>query len=86
MLLQVLVQKSHDLLQEEILSCIYSMASVDFASFHTEFLPAFLGDIDGLNEEQKVLLVEQYKIVQVGPCTCLAVIISGVYKYMQGCI
>ena len=47
-LLQVLVQKSHNLLQEEILSCIYTMASVDFAAFHTEFLPAFLGDVDGL--------------------------------------
>ena len=47
------------------------MASVDFAAFHTEFLPAFLGDVDGLNEGQKVLLVEQYKIVQVRKLVCV---------------
>ncbi|XP_069921038.1 exportin-6-like [Oryctolagus cuniculus] len=41
-LLQVLVHKSHDLLQEELGIAIYNMASVDFDGFFAAFLPEFL--------------------------------------------
>lgn len=63
-LLQVLTQKSHTLLQDEMCSCIYRLASVDFMSFYTEFLPKFIGNIEGLTEEQKIVVVDEYKIVE----------------------
>lgn len=47
-LLQVLVHKSHDLLQEEIGIAIYNMASVDFDCFFAAFLPEFLTSCDGV--------------------------------------
>ena len=64
-LLQVLTQKTHDLLQDEISGLIYKLASVDVLKFHTEFLPKFIGTIPGLTQEQQLSLVEDYKIVEV---------------------
>ena len=65
LLLQVLVQKSHDLLQEEICSSIYSMAAVNFTTYHQQFLPKFLTSIGGLSDEQQQQLVANYKMVEV---------------------
>ena len=65
-LLQTLVQKSHDLLQEEICSCVYSMAAVDFTTYHQEFFPKFLtGMSEGLSEAQRAELAKNYKMVEV---------------------
>ena len=66
LLLQVLVQKSHDILQEEICSCVYGMAAVDFSFFHRQFLVKFLGSVDGLTSEQQNTLMQNYKTVEVG--------------------
>ena len=52
-LLQVLVHKSHDLLQEEIGIAIYNMASVDFDGFFAAFLPEFLTSCEGVDANQK---------------------------------
>ena len=65
LLLQVLVQKSHDILQDEICSSIYSMAAVNFTAYHQQFLPKFLTSIGGLSEEQQQQLVANYKMVEV---------------------
>ena len=65
LLLQVLVQKSHDLLQDEICSSIYSMAAVNFTAYHQQFLAKFLTSIGGLSEEQQQQLVANYKMVEV---------------------
>jgi hypothetical protein len=65
LLLQVLVQKSHDLLQDEICSSVYSMAAVNFTTYHQQFLPKFLTSIGGLSEEQQQQLVANYKMVEV---------------------
>lgn len=63
-LLQVLVHKSHDLLQEEIVMTIYNMASVDFGKFYGEFLPQFVGDYDGLDNNQKTILGQNFRLDQ----------------------
>ena len=65
-LLQTLIQKSHDLLQEEICSCVYSMAAVDFTTYHQEFFPKFLTSVgEGLSEAQQAELAKNYKMVEV---------------------
>ena len=64
-LLQVIVHKMHDLLQEEIVIVIYNMASVDFELYYSRLLPEFLTNIDGLNDEQKRVLVCNFKLETV---------------------
>ncbi|XP_058012882.1 exportin-6 isoform X2 [Ahaetulla prasina] len=61
-LLQVLVHKSHDLLQEEIGIAIYNMASVDFDSFYSAFLPGFLAGCDRVDTNQKNVLGRNFKM------------------------
>ncbi|XP_038274733.1 exportin-6 isoform X1 [Dermochelys coriacea] len=61
-LLQVLVHKSHDLLQEEIGIAIYNMASVDFDSFYSAFLTEFLASCDGVDSNQKNVLGRNFKM------------------------
>jgi hypothetical protein len=65
LLLQVLVQKSHDILQEEICSCVYGMAAVDFSFYHRQFLVKFLDGFEGLTGEQRTTLMQSYKTVEV---------------------
>lgn len=64
-LIQVLVHKSHDLLQEEIVVSVYNMASVDFDKFYAEFLPQFLSGSEGLDDSQKNTLGQNFKIEKV---------------------
>lgn len=64
-LLQVLVHKSHDLLQEEIGIAIYNMASVDFDGFFAAFLPEFLTGCDGVDANQKNVLGRNFKMDRV---------------------
>ena len=66
MLLQVLVRRSHDLLQEEIAIALYSMASADFDKFYLRFLPEFLTGCEGLYAEQKAELSKSFKMDKVG--------------------
>ena len=65
MLHQVLVHKSHDLLQEEIVVTVYNMASVDFEKFYSEFLPQFLTGCEGIDDTQKNMLGQNFKIDEV---------------------
>ena len=64
-LLQVLVHKSHDLLQEEIGIATYNMASVDFDGFYSAFLPEFLASCDGVDSNQKNVLGRNFKMDRV---------------------
>lgn len=59
-LLQALVYRSHDLLQEEITITLYNMAAVDFDSFYSAFLPRFLGGCEGLTDSQKTELGKNF--------------------------
>ncbi|GFS20899.1 exportin-6-like [Elysia marginata] len=61
-LLQVLVQKSHDLLQEEIVISVYNMAAVDFDTFFSDFLPGFLTSVEGIDDGQKTVLAENFQM------------------------
>ncbi len=55
-LLQVLVQRSHDLLREEIIVCIFNMAAVDFRSFFDHFIPNFLIQVVDVDNNQRAIL------------------------------
>ena len=73
-LMQVLVHKSHDLLQEEIVITVYNMANVDFDTFYNKFLPHFLQSMDGLDNNQRMVLVQNFKQEKVMFAGLLAVI------------
>lgn len=60
-LIQALVQKSHDLLREEIYSTTWSMAHVDLDIFYNRFLPQFLRQLDGITPGQKDTLYKNFK-------------------------
>lgn len=64
-LLQVLVHRSHDLLQEEITVTIHNMACVDFERFYNDFLHQFLSDCEGLTPDQKSVLQQNFKTEKV---------------------
>ena len=64
-LLQVLVHRSHDLLQEEINATIYNMACVDMDKFYNNFLHQFLSDCEGLHPDQKHALQQNFKADKV---------------------
>uniref|UniRef100_A0A4W6ES94 Exportin 6 n=1 Tax=Lates calcarifer TaxID=8187 RepID=A0A4W6ES94_LATCA len=63
-LLQVLLHKSHDLLQEEITLAIYNMASVDFDAFYSAFMPEFLNGCQGVDTSQRAVLARNFKLEQ----------------------
>ncbi|XP_064607184.1 exportin-6-like [Liolophura sinensis] len=63
-LIQVLIHKSHDLLQEEITMTVYNMAAVDFTGFYDSFLTQFLSICDNLDSNQRTVLSQNFKIVQ----------------------
>ncbi len=69
-LIQVLVHKSHDLLQEEIAISVYTMASVNFDGFYSTFLPQFLTTCDGLDANQKTILGQNFKLDKVCISLC----------------
>ena len=64
-LLQVLIVKSHDILQEEIGIALYNMASVDFDFFYGQFLQNFLATCEGLDENQKTILAQNFPMDKV---------------------
>lgn len=57
-LLQALVVRSHDLLQEDIVNAVYNMACVDFSMFYSKFIPAFLKEVSTIDYHQKETLKE----------------------------
>ncbi|XP_047213905.1 exportin-6-like [Girardinichthys multiradiatus] len=63
-LLQVLLHKSHDLLQEEITLAIYNMASVDFDAFYSVFMLEFLNGCQGVDTSQRDVLACNFKLEQ----------------------
>lgn len=66
-LLQVLLHKSHDLLQEEIALAVYNMASVDFEVFYSAFMPEFLNGCQGVDANQRAVLGRNFKLERVRP-------------------
>ena len=66
-LLQVLVHRSHDLLQDEIALAVYNMASVDFEGFYSAFMPEFLNGCQGVDTNQRAVLGRNFKMERVRP-------------------
>uniref|UniRef100_A0A6A7G5Q6 Exportin-6-like n=4 Tax=Hirondellea gigas TaxID=1518452 RepID=A0A6A7G5Q6_9CRUS len=59
-LLQVLLHGSHALLQDEIICCVFHMASVELPSFHAQFLDTFLRNMAALTDQQRHSLREDF--------------------------
>jgi len=57
MCVQVLVQRSHALLHDEIVTAVYNMAAVDFKSFYSEFLRHFLQTAAGVVDCQQTTVL-----------------------------
>jgi len=64
-LMNSLVTKSHNLLQEEIIQAVYSMVSSNFDAYFSQFIPNFLMNTSGLTDHQKSQLHQNYKRHQV---------------------
>jgi len=66
MSVQVLVQRSHALLHDEIVTAVYNMAAVDFKSFYSEFLRHFLQTAAGVVDcQQTTVLLAVFHSEQV---------------------
>ena len=79
LLLQVLIQRSHGLLQEEICCCMYNMAAVDFNLFHTRFMSDFLQRCEGITAEQRVEIASNYNPDEVR-------VLHSIHTYVHICI
>lgn len=53
LLLEIVIKKSHQLLEEEAITVICNMAMADYDNFYQTFLPHFLQSILNLNTEQR---------------------------------
>ncbi|XP_076821839.1 exportin-6-like [Clavelina lepadiformis] len=60
-LIQALVLKSHDLLQDDVCTVVYNMSSVDFNFFHSHFIQQFLHNSHGVTQDQKNTLYQAFK-------------------------
>ena len=61
---RVLINKSHDLLKEEIIGTMYSMASEDFDTFYSQMLPSLLNSVE-VSPQQRGLLTADLKMDRV---------------------
>jgi len=72
--IQVLVQRSHALLHDEIVTAIYNMAAVDLTSFYEEFLRHFLQSASGVVDSHHVTVLlavfhgEQASLIRLTYC------------------
>ena len=58
---------------------MYSMAAVDFAYYHREFLVKFLASVEGLSDTQQTSLMQNYKTVEV--CSEASVLVRRVDSF-----
>jgi len=55
-----LLQKSHNLLREDLIAAVYHIASNSFLRFFNEFLPFFLARAQFLSPQQKTDLLQSF--------------------------
>lgn len=64
----MLVQRSHALLHDEIITTVYNMAAVDFTSFYAQFLQHFLhttaAGVDSQHTTQLLALFHAEEVVE----------------------
>ena len=68
-LLKVLIHKTHNLLQEEIIRAVHNMVERNFDVYFVQFIPHFLMNMVGLTDHQKSQLHQNYKRHQVKQIT-----------------
>ena len=69
----MLIERSHGLLHDEIVTAMYNMAAVDFSSFYAQFLPQFLRSINIVNSQQSEQLLAVFHNEQASVALwCLA--------------
>lgn len=64
-LLNSLVNQSHDLLKEEIGLTIHTMASVDLRTFNSDFMGHYLLQAQGLTDHQKGEMLKAFQNQEV---------------------
>ena len=64
-LLHVLIQRTHNLLRDEIGNALYNMAAVDFDGFYSQFLPNFLNVTENVDDCQNLLLLQIFRSEKV---------------------
>lgn len=65
--IQILIQKSHDLLRDEISTVLFEMATVNYARFGKEFLPQTIAiNFPQLSMERTTSLLEKFTISKKG--------------------
>ena len=64
-LLNSLVNQSHDLLKEDIGLTIHTMASVDLRTFNSDFMAHYLVQSQGLTDHQKGELLKAFQNQEV---------------------
>ena len=82
-LLDILIQNSHGLLQEEIIHSVYSMVVYNFEAYFNQFIPHYLMNITGITDHQRMQLHANYKRHQVTFSLLLIKIISKQYNRKQ---
>jgi len=60
-LFQVLVHGTHDLLRDEIISTIYTLASLNFSGFFANTLPSLIQTLENISLEEKQNLYSHFK-------------------------
>lgn len=60
-LLNTLLDKTHELLTDDIMLAIYNMASVNFHVFFNTFLTGFLQNMEGLGQQQRDSLKQSFR-------------------------
>ena len=92
-LLNSLVNQSHDLLKEDIGLTIHTMASVDLRTFNSDFMGHYLLQAHGLTDHQKGDMLKAFQNQEVGLfillvqwfLTLLEVLMltSSIYAFME---
>ena len=59
--LRALINKSHNLLKEDIGTAIFNMSSTDFSVFFSKFIPQFLSDVAHLDDNQRQILANNFR-------------------------
>ena len=80
LLTSLLIHKVHDLLREEVVAAIFSMAAVDFGFFYKNFIPQLLASCP-LGEECSRFLGQGLTTTDVSHFSCIEGVVLFVDKH-----
>lgn len=58
--IRALINKSHNLLKDEIGAAVYNMGATDFPVFFSKFIPQFVTGMQGLDDNQRQILADNF--------------------------